>query len=911
MNITMEEVRKIADIIPGYMVIYRVDDALHRIYYSKNLPGLYGYQEDEYEKFQADPMELILESDRRLIIEKMRKNLREDMESSISYRIIHKRKGNVWIRAHARNIGEMDGAPVYVVSLYDVSDEMQNNQRLLESSNQGIVVFDRKTKEVLYGNSEFFRIAGKTEVECLEKPCYEVVCGIGSWDPGKCICFKALESGEPVKNYDPESGKCFTIIAKEILWGEHDSIAFYMEDITERERSFKLAKESYESELKIRNELLKEADIYFMANLTKHQILERRFPFPVNDGAVLPCAFTNEGWDKNLESTTIEKYRENMTLYFSVESLKKAYQNGETIVKYEYFQVNPMFSKHWYSAQANLVKQPETDDLIVLIYITDRDKVYKQNLAQQSIMNEEIDFTVLIHVHTRKGRLITATNELNVDHYRDEYDYDAAMEYLLETKIAEDYREECKRTLDLDHVMQHLEENKYLVVTYNHVPENGRVLRKQVRAYYLDETKEDIVFTRRDITDTYEENLARQRELEEAVERAEKANQAKTDFLSRMSHDIRTPMNAIIGMTNLAQGEDNPPATVEYLKNIDISSHFLLGLINDILDLSKIESGHISLEPENYPLEEFTRAVNTVIKPLMDEKHIDFIYDMHCGINNAYIDRLRFNQIFFNLLSNAVKFTPEYGTVVFSAEEIPGIYGQIITRFHVKDSGIGMSQEFMKHMYDAFAQEQHGTGRAQGSAGTGLGLPIAKSLVEEMGGRISATSTLGKGTEFVIDLPIPVGKTEEKKNIETEETAVELKGCRILLAEDNQMNILVAKRLLAKKGIEIEVAMDGREAVELFGDSSLDYYDAILMDVRMPVMDGLEATQRIRKMERPDAKKIPIIAMTADSFSEDKKKTLGVGMNAHLSKPIEPKLLYQTLQDIMKESKKCNCSVPH
>ena len=396
----------------------------------------------------------------------------------------------------------------------------------------------------------------------------------------------------------------------------------------------------------------------------------------------------------------------------------------------------------------------------------------------------------------------------------------------------------------------------------------------------------------------YNEINRKNEQLEIVAKKAESAAQAKSEFLSRMSHDIRTPMNAIIGLTHLAEEEENLQKVKEYLYNIDTSSDFLLGLINDILDMSKIENGELTLKEDSYTKEEFRNAINTVIKPLMDKKDIRFIFRLAANAECIRVDRLRYNQIFFNLLSNAAKFTPKGGTVEFTTEELPPLDGKKGIRFHIKDNGIGMSKEFLPHLYNPFSQE-----RAKGGEdvkGTGLGLPIVKSLVDIMGGNISVTSEIGKGTEFIVELYVPEAEPAEK--IPVSDTMGEnLKGARILLVEDNDINIYVAQLILEKAGCVVEIAKDGKEAVEHFEASEKNYYDAILMDVRMPVMNGIEATKTIRALDREDAATVSIIAMTADAFDEERKKTIEAGMNYHLSKPIEPKVLYLVLLEYMKK----------
>lgn len=396
----------------------------------------------------------------------------------------------------------------------------------------------------------------------------------------------------------------------------------------------------------------------------------------------------------------------------------------------------------------------------------------------------------------------------------------------------------------------------------------------------------------------YDEINKKNEELEVVARKAEAATRAKSEFLSRMSHDIRTPMNAIIGLTHLAKDEENPQIVREYLGNIETASNFLLGLINDILDVSKIENGELVLKEEPYKRKDFEQSINTVIKPLMDEREIEFIFHIEHPVEVIMVDSLRFNQIFFNLLSNAAKFTPKGGKVECICEETKLDGGKVGIRVYIRDNGIGMSEEFQKHMYDPFAQESLPVGDKQ--RGTGLGLPIVKSIVDMMGGTISVKSALGKGTEFLIELYVSEGKAYEDSDEQI--TSMEsLKDARILLVEDNEINVYVAKIILERAGCKVNVAYNGKEAVTMFDNTEDGYYQAILMDVRMPVMDGLEATKAIRHLCRKDAGTVPIIAMTADAFENEQKNTIVSGMDYHLTKPINPQLLYKVLSKYITE----------
>ena len=387
--------------------------------------------------------------------------------------------------------------------------------------------------------------------------------------------------------------------------------------------------------------------------------------------------------------------------------------------------------------------------------------------------------------------------------------------------------------------------------------------------------------------------------LKSALEQAREANMAKTTFLSNMSHDIRTPMNAIVDLAHLAEEESDLSTIREYLDKIDPSSDFLLGLINDILDMSRIESGSLTLDPEPVTKKEFTELINTVIRPLMDSRRIHFDCRVDGGPDCISVDRLRFQQIFLNRLSNAAKFTPVGGEVCMQMESLPAAEGMANLRFTIRDNGIGMSQDFLEHLYDPFSQEHS---QLSGSVkGTELGLPIVKSLVDAMGGTISVKSKLGEGTELVVTICAPLAEPVAHKALQ-EQPGRNLQGANILLVEDNEINTYVAKLILEEVGCVVTTAENGQEALSQFESSAIGGIDAIMMDVRMPVMNGIEATRAIRALSRADAKTVPIIAMTADAFAEEQKRTIDAGMNEHLPKPIDPPLLYAALEKYIHRS---------
>ena len=386
----------------------------------------------------------------------------------------------------------------------------------------------------------------------------------------------------------------------------------------------------------------------------------------------------------------------------------------------------------------------------------------------------------------------------------------------------------------------------------------------------------------------------------EALQSAERASKAKTDFLANMSHDIRTPMNAIIGITTLMKNElHQPEKLAEHLGKLESSGQLLLGIINDILDMSRIESGKTTLNEEKMNLSQQISQLDSIIRQQAGQRRQTFTVETHLQHENVLADPNRLNRVLMNILSNAVKYTPTGGHIRFEVDELPRNEHYARYRFVVQDDGIGMSEAYQKTLFDPFTREERsGTNKVQG---TGLGMAITKNIVDLMGGSINVESATGKGTRFEVVLEFPVDAEadtvpEAQVLPEEEEETSPLSGMKFLCAEDNAINAEILEMLLETKGASCTICSNGQEIVDAFASVKPGDYDMILMDVQMPVMDGLEATRRIRSGENPLGRIIPILAMTANAFLEDMQKSREAGMDEHLSKPVDIAALEQTVK---------------
>ena len=650
-----------------------------------------------------------------------------------------------------------------------------------------------------------------------------------------------------------------------------------------------------------------------------------------------------------------------------------------------------------------------------------------------------LDYDVITEINIPEGthRLISYDEQIKDTIVREGV-FQEEIRRIADRFMDDSVKQEFLAHLDFDYMLRQLEHQPSYTFSVEMRDNNGSLRVKRIQVFYISRELKRVCMARTDVTDVVRQEQRQKEELAAALVAAEQANAAKSDFLSRMSHEIRTPMNAIIGMSTIAAqhiGDDEQVA--DCISKIGISSRFLLSLINDILDMSRIESGKMLLKNEKIPTEEFLNGINSICYAQAASKGVDYECIADPVLDDYYVgDAMKLQQVLINILSNAIKFTGEGGKVTFSASQRKKTKNDAVLRFIVNDTGVGMSEEFIPHIFEPFSQESTGTTAVYG--GTGLGLAISKKIVDMMDGRITVRSIKGIGTEFTVDVKLGISEEEKHRHsqkkhdynfshlktlvvdddvavcesavstlremgvqaqwVDSGRKAVDLvaglkdngryfdmilvdwkmpdmdgietarriraivgpdvtiiimtaydwlsieheaklagvnllmskpmfksslvsaftralgekeerqqpvnveynfAGKRILLVEDNQINTEVAALLLRDKGFEVDTAENGLRALERFSKSDPGYYDAILMDIRMPLMDGLTAANNIRHLSNADAHTVPIIAMTANAFDDDIEKSKAAGMNAHLAKPVDPQRLYQLLYDFV------------
>ena len=590
---------------------------------------------------------------------------------------------------------------------------------------------------------------------------------------------------------------------------------------------------------------------------------------------------------------------------FTREGLLDSFQKGHTYVSEKVYARRKSVRNGYYLMDATLAKEPDTGDVIAFITERDYNKEIIDEVIWTQALGEQCDcigyiadgqFGVVLCSHPDEDdKLLSVDSEENL--------YENVILKMI-NKLSfesEESRLQVKESLSLSRIAKELSDKAVYHVDFSYISETDTVF-KRFSFFEVDSQAAFYVMLISDTTEIRREQEEKNRILASALKQANAANAAKSTFLSNMSHDIRTPMNAIIGFTDLAKKEiDDQEKVGEYLEKIQASSDHLLSLINDVLEMSRIETGKIELVNDVCNIPEIINNLKAMVSHLVEKKEQTLKIDL-TGIedDNIFCDKLRLNQVLLNLLSNAVKYTPDGGAIEVRAlqdgrtDEGRGVY-----EFHVKDNGIGMTPEFASHVFEAFEREKSST--VSGIQGTGLGMAITKRIVDLMEGTITVDTAPGEGTEFVVRVAFEISKEKKPQKEEPKETpvTVDFSGKRLLLVDDMKVNREIAVAFLKRQGFMVEEADNGLKAVEMVQNSEPGYYDAVLMDIQMPVMNGYEASRNIRRLENRELSDIPIIAMTANAFSEDVVTAMNAGMNGHIAKPIDAKNLINELSRVL------------
>lgn len=637
---------------------------------------------------------------------------------------------------------------------------------------------------------------------------------------------------------------------------------------------------------------------------------------PLKDiiGIGIPCSYDEyiRIWKKKfVKSDNVEFFSDNTDRNY----LLDAYDRGLAEITFDYESRTISGNTKWLRRSICMIQNQSGDiiaytsvkDISAIVEQSKREEAYIRALAAEYDSISAVKFEedkrndrIIFHRNIEDGLLEQIGEEVISENY-----FCRRMYKLLNHIKPEDrasFEESTKREV----VIAKFEENQTHTVDFRMINKDGESLYYQERFVPLwddDDTLLGMIACLRNIDEEIRKEFGRRQELEDAKVAAEAANRAKSAFLFNMSHDIRTPMNAIIGFTDMAEKHiDDKERVIEALGKVKMSGGHLLSLINDVLDMSRIESGTVQIEEEAIFLETTRDYLYSLLNTSAEAKDIIFRTGIDSSVKHQWIftDRLRLIRILTNIISNSIKYTNPGGTVEFLIKELPcDTPGRMRCCYVVSDTGIGMTKEYIEHIFEPFSRAESTT--KSGIVGTGLGMPITKSLVELMGGTIDIESEYGVGTTVRIEFEYRIADevTSALPDEINPERSAMLEGKRILLVEDNEFNREIAEDILGDYGVIIEEADDGDIAVEKMRSSGEGYYDLILMDIQMPRMNGYEATKLIRKLPNPDAATIPIIAMTANAFEEDKRNAINAGMNAHLSKPVDVSKLIKTLSDVL------------
>ncbi|MEG1772370.1 MAG: ATP-binding protein [Clostridia bacterium] len=922
-NSASKKYETLVNSIPGGVGLYKGNENFTPIYMSDGVYAICGMTRDEYCEATKETTLAVFHPDDVPGIKKERiASLSEKRRLEYTHRVLQKDESYRWIRVSGEWLEEtIDGFPVLCTVFTDVNEEIKATQALREteimyktaikSSNIDIweYVYDsdtltffsssEKLNSKMYVIKDYLRFIAKNGH--IRDDSLKVILSM----------IESLKNGEKEitadiwhrKKNDLEY-RCERVIYTNIFDDDEKPKKAYCvgRDVT-REKE---AEKQYHDERSYREAMQHATMASINVNLTRDCILDRKSKFSDIKKNMDNVSTVQAYFDTVAAGIPIEKIRDQFVSVFNRDELLNRFMNGETTISLELIRnINERI--FWVVITAHMMKQPENNDIVAFIYSRDITNEKVMQNIMDVIVKTDYDFLIVVDA-TRNAAIRYGGDNLDDFYLRETLQFEEDMLEYVRQYVCEEDKQGMSGEVSLKRIMYRLETSENYNVFYRATDQNGNLSRKQLRFNYIDRQFKTILITRTDITEAFKKQEKKNRELELALEMAERANKAKSEFLSRISHEIRTPINAMIGMAQVAEYNiDNKAVILDSIDKSKQASKFLLALINDILDMAKIENGKIALKNEIINCHALLDRIKTIISAQADPKGIEYtVMGLKDCKDNFIGDMIRLQQILINIISNAVKFTPCGGRVVLDISHNdydPNIAEGSMVKFcfKISDTGIGIGKKFLPDIFKPFSQEHSGVTTKYG--GNGLGLAISKNLAKLMDGDITVESVVGIGTTFTVTVKLKLFSgniTEKKSDFSDAKKIYDFSGKRILLIEDHPLNIMVAKKLLEYCHANIDVAENGEIGLNIFALSPEHYYDAVLMDIRMPIMDGLEATRRIRAINSEWAKAIPIIAMSANAFDEDIKKSKEAGMNEHLAKPIDAELLYRILNDFMK-----------
>jgi len=898
MKINNEHLKKIADNLPFGLGVFSLEaEKYEPVIVNTAFMELFGAEYQEGRR-KAELDELIMSERSRC--EKMQ----YDSDGQGEYR---------WYKIDVQHM-EIGGRKISIVCASDVTDEteaaseQQKMRRMYEAavSDIGIVVweYDIAAHRVIMADNEFtkydyskFNIA-----KVIENAPYSLVPKIADDDVEQFLgIYREIDSGAPeaacevwyklTPGQEPrcEQIRLFTIYGD---GGKPVSALGIGRNITAQ----KLAEKKYERAYKELEEAHPMSLGSFHLNLTTNWC----------GNGKSPLEFVMKQQEKGTADSYFEEFakliadddvRDDFFRTFSREKLLRQFENGVTQVSIEYPIEYENGARHWRSGLLFMLQNPLTGDIEAVTYAVDIDDRKRNELIMEKLTGSSFEYIALVDPRLDKFKLCNKRRGDLCGNVGETMNYAGFIDFVKKNYDKQDDSEPYEQTLAPERIAERLEKDESFILAYDGVgPDHNRHI--QMKFSWLERPGGLILVMQSDITEAFEEQQKRLAQVQDALLREARANEAKSVFLSSMSHDLRTPLNGIIGFIDFAIREEDPDKKMDYLMKVKSSSELLHDLINDTLELSRIESGKAHLDYEAVPVREITPAVITALRPAAEIKGVEIEMNLLSSPDTLlWVDKLKMQKIVLNLVSNAVKYTHEGGRVRVSVIKLDPPKNGCNQRLIVEDTGIGMSSEFLDRIFEPFAQEKRS--EALTVEGTGLGLTIVKRYVDLMNGRITVQSKVHEGTKFMIDFPVKYAADREMiKESKAADEAV-LKGKNVLLCEDNFVNMEIAELLLKEKGMNVECAENGRIGLEKFTQSETGYYDIVLMDIRMPVMDGLEAAAAIRKLSREDAGTVSVVAMTADAFEESRTAATEAGMDGYVTKPIDPENFYRIIAEAL------------